>query len=157
MSYSELCSVQVGQVHGGLMGVLQRAMVRACPHIWFERAEMKDRHLVTKRSATLHCSLFFRLSFTTHFSHQLPWAITSGLLSRVSPCCHWSMYRFRTLWLTSDLHTFGFHSNPTAQSWKTWHCQNFDFVCLIELIPSQILRVLGKYKVEVKWDLKAVQ
>ncbi|KAG9261611.1 glycerol-3-phosphate acyltransferase 3-like [Astyanax mexicanus] len=39
----------VGQVHGGLMGVLQRAMVRACPHIWFERAEMKDRHLVTQR------------------------------------------------------------------------------------------------------------
>ncbi|KAK1806957.1 hypothetical protein P4O66_005436, partial [Electrophorus voltai] len=39
----------VGQVHGGLMGVIQRAMVRACPHIWFERAEMKDRHLVTKR------------------------------------------------------------------------------------------------------------
>ncbi|XP_053085164.1 glycerol-3-phosphate acyltransferase 3-like isoform X1 [Pangasianodon hypophthalmus] len=39
----------VGQVHGGLMGVVQRAMVRACPHIWFERAEMKDRHLVTKR------------------------------------------------------------------------------------------------------------
>uniref|UniRef100_A0AAQ5X1G5 Phospholipid/glycerol acyltransferase domain-containing protein n=1 Tax=Amphiprion ocellaris TaxID=80972 RepID=A0AAQ5X1G5_AMPOC len=39
----------VGQVHGGLMGVIQRAMVRSCPHIWFERAEMRDRHLVTKR------------------------------------------------------------------------------------------------------------
>ncbi|CAG08584.1 unnamed protein product, partial [Tetraodon nigroviridis] len=39
----------VGQVHGGLMGVVQRAMVRSCPHVWFERAEMKDRHLVTKR------------------------------------------------------------------------------------------------------------
>ncbi|XP_078203698.1 glycerol-3-phosphate acyltransferase 4-like isoform X12 [Callithrix jacchus] len=24
----------VGQVHGGLMGVIQRAMVKACPHIW---------------------------------------------------------------------------------------------------------------------------
>lgn len=32
------------------MGVVQRAMVRSCPHVWFERAEMKDRHLVTKRS-----------------------------------------------------------------------------------------------------------
>lgn len=31
------------------MGVLQRAMVRSCPHVWFERAEMKDRHLVAKR------------------------------------------------------------------------------------------------------------
>lgn len=40
---------QVGQVHGGLMGIIQRAMVRSCPHVWFERAEMKDRHLVTKR------------------------------------------------------------------------------------------------------------
>ena len=43
------CIPQVGQIHGGLMGVLQRAMVRSCPHVWFERAEMKDRHLVTKR------------------------------------------------------------------------------------------------------------
>ncbi|XP_069563986.1 glycerol-3-phosphate acyltransferase 3-like [Brachyistius frenatus] len=43
------CYAMVGQIHGGLMGVIQRAMVRSCPHIWFERAEMKDRHLVTKR------------------------------------------------------------------------------------------------------------
>ncbi|KAM7017784.1 glycerol-3-phosphate acyltransferase 3-like [Tautogolabrus adspersus] len=43
------CYAMVGQVHGGLMGVIQRAMVRSCPHVWFERAEMKDRHLVTKR------------------------------------------------------------------------------------------------------------
>lgn len=48
---------QVGQVHGGLMGIIQRAMVRSCPHVWFERAEMKDRHLVTKRWA-----YFFTLS-----------------------------------------------------------------------------------------------
>ncbi|KAL4623085.1 glycerol-3-phosphate acyltransferase 4 [Arapaima gigas] len=39
----------VGQIHGGLMGVIQRAMVKACPHIWFERSEVKDRHLVAKR------------------------------------------------------------------------------------------------------------
>ncbi len=44
-----LCVDQVGQVHGGLMGVIQRAMVKACPHIWFERSEVKDRHLVAKR------------------------------------------------------------------------------------------------------------
>ncbi|KAF7252890.1 Glycerol-3-phosphate acyltransferase 3 [Varanus komodoensis] len=31
------------------MGVIQRATVKACPHVWFERSEMKDRHLVTKR------------------------------------------------------------------------------------------------------------
>nr|XP_020449288.1 glycerol-3-phosphate acyltransferase 3-like [Monopterus albus]XP_020449289.1 glycerol-3-phosphate acyltransferase 3-like [Monopterus albus] len=43
------CYAMVGQVHGGLMGVIQRATVRSCPHIWFERAEMKDRHLVAKR------------------------------------------------------------------------------------------------------------
>ncbi|KAF4026219.1 hypothetical protein G4228_018282 [Cervus hanglu yarkandensis] len=39
----------VGQVHGGLMGVIQRAMVKACPHVWFERSEVKDRHLVARR------------------------------------------------------------------------------------------------------------
>ena len=40
---------QVGQVHGGLMGVIQRSMVRSCPHVWFERTEMKDRNTVTTR------------------------------------------------------------------------------------------------------------
>ena len=42
------------------MGVIQRAMVRCCPHVWFERAEMKDRHLVTKRSV-FHSSAAARL------------------------------------------------------------------------------------------------
>uniref|UniRef100_A0A665VRF8 Glycerol-3-phosphate acyltransferase 4-like n=1 Tax=Echeneis naucrates TaxID=173247 RepID=A0A665VRF8_ECHNA len=43
------CYSLVGQVHGGLMGMIQRAMVRSSPHIWFERSEVKDRHLVAKR------------------------------------------------------------------------------------------------------------
>uniref|UniRef100_A0A6I8SGS1 Glycerol-3-phosphate acyltransferase 3 n=2 Tax=Xenopus tropicalis TaxID=8364 RepID=A0A6I8SGS1_XENTR len=43
------CYAMVGQVHGGLMGIIQRAMARACPHVWFERSEMRDRHLVTER------------------------------------------------------------------------------------------------------------
>nr|XP_020443362.1 glycerol-3-phosphate acyltransferase 3-like isoform X6 [Monopterus albus]XP_020443363.1 glycerol-3-phosphate acyltransferase 3-like isoform X6 [Monopterus albus]XP_020443364.1 glycerol-3-phosphate acyltransferase 3-like isoform X6 [Monopterus albus] len=43
------CYAMVGQVHGGLLGVLQRSMVRSCPHVWFERSEMKDRHAVTSR------------------------------------------------------------------------------------------------------------
>ncbi|KAK7895325.1 hypothetical protein WMY93_020650 [Mugilogobius chulae] len=43
------CYAMVGQIHGGLMGIIQRAMVRSCPHVWFERSEMKDRHAVTNR------------------------------------------------------------------------------------------------------------
>ncbi|XP_060928126.1 glycerol-3-phosphate acyltransferase 3 [Limanda limanda] len=43
------CYAMVGQVHGGLMGVIQRSMVRSCPHVWFERSEMRDRHAVTSR------------------------------------------------------------------------------------------------------------
>ncbi|KAJ7327174.1 hypothetical protein JRQ81_016933 [Phrynocephalus forsythii] len=43
------CYAMVGQSHGGLMGVIQRATVKASPHVWFERSEMKDRHLVTRR------------------------------------------------------------------------------------------------------------
>ncbi|RMC13656.1 hypothetical protein DUI87_08733 [Hirundo rustica rustica] len=45
------CYAMVGQVHGGLMGIIQRATVKACPHVWFERSEIKDRHLVTKRES----------------------------------------------------------------------------------------------------------
>lgn len=43
------CYAMVGQIHGGLLGVIQRSMVRSCPHVWFERSEMKDRHAVTSR------------------------------------------------------------------------------------------------------------
>lgn len=43
------CYAMVGQVHGGLLGVIQRSMVRSCPHVWFERSEMRDRHAVTSR------------------------------------------------------------------------------------------------------------
>ncbi|GLD56858.1 glycerol-3-phosphate acyltransferase 3, partial [Lates japonicus] len=43
------CYAMVGQIHGGLMGVIQRSRVRSCPHVWFERSEMKDRHTVTSR------------------------------------------------------------------------------------------------------------
>ena len=31
------------------MGILQRAVNRASPHIWFQRAESKDRSAVSKR------------------------------------------------------------------------------------------------------------
>uniref|UniRef100_A0A673C1C7 Phospholipid/glycerol acyltransferase domain-containing protein n=1 Tax=Sphaeramia orbicularis TaxID=375764 RepID=A0A673C1C7_9TELE len=47
---SDGCYAMVGQIHGGLMGVIQKSMVKACPHIWFERSEVKDRHLVCKYS-----------------------------------------------------------------------------------------------------------
>uniref|UniRef100_A0A8C3A1L1 Glycerol-3-phosphate acyltransferase 4 n=1 Tax=Cyclopterus lumpus TaxID=8103 RepID=A0A8C3A1L1_CYCLU len=43
------CYSMVGQVHGGLMGMIQQAMAKSSPHIWFERSEVKDRHLVAKR------------------------------------------------------------------------------------------------------------
>lgn len=40
---------QIGQRHGGFLGILQRALARASPHIWFERGEVKDREAVTQR------------------------------------------------------------------------------------------------------------
>uniref|UniRef100_A0A8C6NKE6 Glycerol-3-phosphate acyltransferase 3 n=1 Tax=Nothobranchius furzeri TaxID=105023 RepID=A0A8C6NKE6_NOTFU len=43
------CYAMVGQIHEGLLGVIQRSIVRSCPHVWFERSEMKDRHAVTSR------------------------------------------------------------------------------------------------------------
>ncbi|XP_063543617.1 glycerol-3-phosphate acyltransferase 4 isoform X1 [Cydia strobilella] len=39
----------IGQRHGGFLGLLQRALARASPHIWFERSEVKDRHAVARR------------------------------------------------------------------------------------------------------------
>ncbi|XP_029669957.1 glycerol-3-phosphate acyltransferase 4 isoform X3 [Formica exsecta] len=44
-----ICFVGIGQRHGGFLGILQRALARASPHIWFERSEVKDREAVAKR------------------------------------------------------------------------------------------------------------
>ncbi|XP_050559589.1 glycerol-3-phosphate acyltransferase 3 isoform X2 [Spodoptera frugiperda] len=43
------CFSLIGQRHNGFLGILQRALARASPHIWFERSEVKDRHAVAKR------------------------------------------------------------------------------------------------------------
>ncbi|XP_021931753.1 glycerol-3-phosphate acyltransferase 4 isoform X2 [Zootermopsis nevadensis] len=43
------CYALIGQRHGGFLGVLQRALARASPHIWFERSEVKDREAVAKK------------------------------------------------------------------------------------------------------------
>ncbi|KAL7023490.1 hypothetical protein ACKWTF_012636 [Chironomus riparius] len=43
------CYSLIGQRHGGFLGILQRALGRASPHIWFERAEAKDRSAVATR------------------------------------------------------------------------------------------------------------
>ncbi|XP_017778209.1 PREDICTED: glycerol-3-phosphate acyltransferase 3 isoform X2 [Nicrophorus vespilloides] len=43
------CYSLIGQRHGGFLGVLQRALARASPHIWFERSEVKDRHAVARK------------------------------------------------------------------------------------------------------------
>uniref|UniRef100_A0A672P7Y7 Glycerol-3-phosphate acyltransferase 4-like n=1 Tax=Sinocyclocheilus grahami TaxID=75366 RepID=A0A672P7Y7_SINGR len=64
---SDGCYAMVGQVHGGLMGVIQRAMVKACPHIWFERSEVKDRHLVAKRVKTpAYITISFEIGSTVY-------------------------------------------------------------------------------------------
>ncbi|CAH0553211.1 unnamed protein product [Brassicogethes aeneus] len=43
------CYSLIGQRHGGFLGILQRALARASPHIWFERSEVRDRHAVANR------------------------------------------------------------------------------------------------------------
>ncbi|XP_061384929.1 glycerol-3-phosphate acyltransferase 3 isoform X3 [Danaus plexippus] len=43
------CFSLIGQRHDGFLGILQRALARASPHIWFERSEVKDRHAVARR------------------------------------------------------------------------------------------------------------
>jgi glycerol-3-phosphate O-acyltransferase 3/4 len=36
-------------MHGGLFGLILRALGRASSHIWFDRSEVKDRLLVAQR------------------------------------------------------------------------------------------------------------
>lgn len=44
-----LLGLQVGQMHGGLMGLIQKSCMQTSQHVLFERSEMKDRHLVRKK------------------------------------------------------------------------------------------------------------
>lgn len=43
------CYSLIGQRHGGFLGVIQNALIKTSPHIWFERAEAKDRETVARR------------------------------------------------------------------------------------------------------------
>lgn len=42
-------NLQIGQKHGGFFGMIQQSLASASPHIWFERAEQKDRNAVSSR------------------------------------------------------------------------------------------------------------
>ncbi|XP_066152685.1 glycerol-3-phosphate acyltransferase 3-like [Euwallacea fornicatus] len=43
------CYSLIGQRHDGILGMIQTALHRASPHIWFERSETRDRSSVLKR------------------------------------------------------------------------------------------------------------
>ncbi|XP_077991920.1 glycerol-3-phosphate acyltransferase 4-like [Glandiceps talaboti] len=43
------CYAMIGQQQGGFFGMMQRAFSRAESHIWFDRSEVKDRQLVSRR------------------------------------------------------------------------------------------------------------
>lgn len=43
------CYSLVGQRHGGFLGLMERALSRATNHVWFDRAELRDRQLVVRR------------------------------------------------------------------------------------------------------------
>jgi len=39
----------IGQRHGGFFGMVQRTLSQTATHIWFERSEAKDRHMVAEK------------------------------------------------------------------------------------------------------------
>ena len=39
----------IGQEHGGFFGMVQRTLSQTANHIWFERSEAKDRHMVAEK------------------------------------------------------------------------------------------------------------
>ena len=39
----------VGQTHGGVIGIVQRALSRSSQHLWFERGEVRDRETVSRK------------------------------------------------------------------------------------------------------------
>lgn len=39
----------IGQKHGGFFGMMQRTLSQTANHIWFERSEAKDRHMVAQK------------------------------------------------------------------------------------------------------------
>jgi glycerol-3-phosphate O-acyltransferase 3/4 len=43
------CFSMIGQQHGGFFGMMQRTLSQTATHIWFERSEAKDRHMVAEK------------------------------------------------------------------------------------------------------------
>ncbi|XP_009486256.1 glycerol-3-phosphate acyltransferase 3 isoform X2 [Pelecanus crispus] len=46
---SDGCYSLVGQAHRGILGLIQKTCMQTTQHVFFERSEMKDRHLVRKK------------------------------------------------------------------------------------------------------------
>jgi len=44
----DTCYAMIGQRHGGVLGLIQKALSRCSHHIWFERTQAKDRDSVRK-------------------------------------------------------------------------------------------------------------
>lgn len=97
VNWSYVCTfffflLKIGQRHGGFLGILQRALARASPHIWFERSEVKDREAVAKRCVylniiTLPCYIYIYTGFSflnlfLLFAYYSLWKIESKSYER---------------------------------------------------------------------------
>ncbi|XP_078203689.1 glycerol-3-phosphate acyltransferase 4-like isoform X7 [Callithrix jacchus] len=71
----------VGQVHGGLMGVIQRAMVKACPHIWLRGTCINNTSVMMfKRGSFEIGATVYPVAIKTEF-HSLPRLGCNGAIS----------------------------------------------------------------------------
>ena len=47
--HCDMAYAMVGQLHGGMLGIMERAVSRATSHIFFDRATANDRHAVVEK------------------------------------------------------------------------------------------------------------
>ncbi|KAI1238595.1 hypothetical protein IHE44_0013331 [Lamprotornis superbus] len=76
---SDGCYTLVGQVHGGLMGLIQKSCMQTSQHVLFERSEMKDRHLYDPRFGDAFWNSTKHSMMTYAFNVLTSWAIVCNV------------------------------------------------------------------------------
>lgn len=77
---------QVGQRHGGFIGLIQKACSLAQTHIWFERKVAEDRQMVSKR---------YRIPHEESIIEAVVVVVVVVEFNIIFGCCCWYLHRLK--------------------------------------------------------------
>lgn len=157
----------VGQRHGGVLGIFELILSRAANHVWFDRGEMRDRLLVTRRlkehvdkKCNLPVLIFPEGTCINNSAVMLFRKGTFETTNRVCPVAIKYDPRFGDLFWNSSKQSYGHYLSLVASSWAikcdVWYLPPMEklpdetAVAFANRVKSEIARQGGL--ADLAWD-----